>query len=326
MMPSPDAAGDMRSIINMQDQDLAKEEDQEKDDVSCAGGNGDAGAGVGCGGAGGEGDGDGNDDDAVKDDDHDDVPTSACHDIDGAHFIERRLLIPPLNFSMVDEGVFRSGYPHKNNLPFLQTLNLRSVVYLCPDPYAALIVEFLKDHNIKLFQHGIEGTKNLHHVYSRWLKLSPQQGGHTTKSAKETIVSLKEPFVNIPENVIREALKVVLDKRNRPVLIHCRKGKHRTGCLIGCFRKVQNYALTPIFDEYQRFAGTKARVSDQQFIELFDVSPLKRSNSTQHTTTNTTNKRPNTTSWPSTLPCCHHECKRQHLAAMHLSGSSYASS
>eukprot|EP00250_Pteridium_aquilinum_P010407 c19364_g1_i2 orf=276-1160(-) len=294
MMPSPDAAGDMRSIINMQDQDLAKEEDQEKDDVSCAGGNGDAGAGVGCGGAGGEGDGDGNDDDAVKDDDHDDVPTSACHDIDGAHFIERRLLIPPLNFSMVDEGVFRSGYPHKNNLPFLQTLNLRSVVYLCPDPYAALIVEFLKDHNIKLFQHGIEGTK--------------------------------EPFVNIPENVIREALKVVLDKRNRPVLIHCRKGKHRTGCLIGCFRKVQNYALTPIFDEYQRFAGTKARVSDQQFIELFDVSPLKRSNSTQHTTTNTTNKRPNTTSWPSTLPCCHHECKRQHLAAMHLSGSSYASS
>jgi hypothetical protein len=29
--------------------------------------------------------------------------------------------------------------------------------------------------------------------------------------------------------------------------------------------------LTPIFDEYRRFAGSKARLTDQQFIELFDV-------------------------------------------------------
>ena len=39
------------------------------------------------------------------------------------------LLVPPVNFAMVDKGMYRSGYPHDNNFPFLATLGLRSVVY-----------------------------------------------------------------------------------------------------------------------------------------------------------------------------------------------------
>ena len=38
---------------------------------------------------------------------------------------------------------------------------------------------------------------------------------------------------------IGEALSILIDKRNHPVLVHCNKGKHRTGCLIGCMRKLQ---------------------------------------------------------------------------------------
>ena len=53
------------------------------------------------------------------------------------------------------------------------------------------------------------------------------------------------------------------------MLIHCNKGKHRTGCVVGCLRKTQQWSMTSIFDEYRRFAGTKGRVMDQQFIELF---------------------------------------------------------
>ncbi|XP_050208050.1 tyrosine-protein phosphatase DSP1 [Mercurialis annua] len=150
---------------------------------------------------------------------------------------------PPLNFSMVDNGIFRSGFPDSANFSFLQTLELQSIVYLCPEPYPELNMEFLKEHGIKLFQFGIEGHK--------------------------------EPFVNIPEDMIREALKVVLDERNHPVLIHCKRGKHRTGCVVGCLRKLQRWCLSSIFDEYQRFAAAKARVSDQRFMELFDISSLK---------------------------------------------------
>ncbi|KAG1363446.1 putative Tyrosine-protein phosphatase DSP3 [Cocos nucifera] len=69
-----------------------------------------------------------------------------------------------------------------------------------------------------------------------------------------------------------EALRVLLDIRNHPVLIHCKRGKHRTGCLVGCFRKLQNWCLPSVFEEYMRFAAAKARVSDLRFIEMFDVS------------------------------------------------------
>jgi hypothetical protein len=36
-------------------------------------------------------------------------------------------------------------------------------------------------------------------------------------------------------------------------------------------RAAQWWTMTSIFDEYRRFAGSKARLLDFQFIELFDT-------------------------------------------------------
>ncbi|GBG77434.1 hypothetical protein CBR_g23883 [Chara braunii] len=49
------------------------------------------------------------------------------------------LFIPPLNFAMVDKGVYRSGYPNKRNLTFLNKLGLRSVVSWAHHPGPALL-------------------------------------------------------------------------------------------------------------------------------------------------------------------------------------------
>lgn len=38
------------------------------------------------------------------------------------------LLVPPLNFAMVDNGIFRSGFPDSANFDFLKSLGLRSVM------------------------------------------------------------------------------------------------------------------------------------------------------------------------------------------------------
>ncbi|XP_006858403.2 probable tyrosine-protein phosphatase At1g05000 [Amborella trichopoda] len=152
-------------------------------------------------------------------------------------------LRPPVNFSMVDHGVFRSSFPDITNFSFLQILGLRSILYLCPEPYPEANQAFLESHGIKLFQFGIEGHK--------------------------------EPFETIPEETVRKALKVVVDVSNRPLLIHCKRGKHRTGCVVGCLRKLQRWSLDSVLDEYLRFAAAKARASDIQFMKLFDVSSFK---------------------------------------------------
>ena len=75
-----------------------------------------------------------------------------------------------------------------------------------------------------------------------------------------------------------EVLERVLDKTNHPILVHCNKGKHRVGCLVGCLRKIQQWSNASIFDEYRRFAGvgSKLRIADQEFIELFEIRYIYR--------------------------------------------------
>lgn len=152
-------------------------------------------------------------------------------------------VIPPTNFAMVCPGVYRSGYPKAMNHSFLQSLRLKSLIFLCPEDCDDANRKFCKANGVQILQFGINGNK--------------------------------EPFSDMPEPVIRDALHVLLDVRFHPVLIHCNKGKHRTGCLVGCLRKVQRWSLTSIFDEYRRFAGNKVRILDQQFIELFQTSLVR---------------------------------------------------
>ncbi|TPX33998.1 hypothetical protein SmJEL517_g03221 [Synchytrium microbalum] len=135
---------------------------------------------------------------------------------------------------MVAPGIYRSGYPNKKNYPFLKKLKLRSIMYLCPEDYSPENTDFLNMNGIQLFHVKIE------------------------------------PFLEIDQNDIAQALVYILDVRNHPILVHCNKGKHRIGCLVGCLRKLQNWSMTSIFDEYRRFAGTKGRIADQEFIEVFD--------------------------------------------------------
>ncbi|KAJ2715809.1 tyrosine-protein phosphatase siw14, partial [Coemansia spiralis] len=106
---------------------------------------------------------------------------------------------PPENFAMVCPYIYRSGMPKKRNFAYLQKLRLKSVVTLILEEYPAMNQRFLDQNGIKLFQFGVAGNK--------------------------------EPFADIPEDIMCQALLTLMDRRNHPVLIHCNKGKHRTGCL-----------------------------------------------------------------------------------------------
>lgn len=154
-------------------------------------------------------------------------------------------VIPPENFSHVVGEIYRSSFPRPENFAFLQKrIKLKSILVLIPEEYPQENREFMEDAGIKLFQVGMSGNK--------------------------------EPFVNIPSDILTRALEVAINPANHPILIHCNRGKHRTGCLVGCIRRLQNWSLTMIFDEYRRFAFPKARALDQQFIEMYDDHVIKK--------------------------------------------------
>lgn len=148
----------------------------------------------------------------------------------------------PENFSMVVDGVYRSSFPRMDHFAYLKSLGLRSVLVLIPEPYPEENAQFLKENDIRFFQVGMSGNK--------------------------------EPFVHVPHSVITEALEIAINPANHPILIHCNRGKHRTGCLVGCLRRLQDWSLTMIFDEYRRFSFPKSRPLDQQLIELYDDTDI----------------------------------------------------
>ncbi|AET38826.1 putative tyrosine protein phosphatase SIW14 Ecym_3336 [Eremothecium cymbalariae DBVPG len=152
-------------------------------------------------------------------------------------------VIPPENFSHVVGEIYRSSFPRLENFQFLkERIKLKSILVLIPEEYPQENLDFMCGAEIQLFQVGMSGNK--------------------------------EPFVNIPSNLLTKALQIAINPANHPILIHCNRGKHRTGCLVGCIRKLQNWSLTMIFDEYRRFAFPKARALDQQFIEMYDDKEL----------------------------------------------------
>ena len=69
------------------------------------------------------------------DDDNDDEAHKMCLAIidrdvgNGDDCNGEDLFSPPLNFAMVDNGIFRSGFPDSANFSFLQTFGLRSIMY-----------------------------------------------------------------------------------------------------------------------------------------------------------------------------------------------------
>ncbi|EDK45265.1 hypothetical protein LELG_03444 [Lodderomyces elongisporus NRRL YB-4239] len=153
-------------------------------------------------------------------------------------------LTPPENFALVINAIYRSSFPQPTNFSFLKLLKLKSVLCLIPEDYPLLQEQFLASQGIKLFQLPMSGNK--------------------------------EPFVKISSDLITQAIQIVLDPSNQPILIHCNRGKHRTGCLVGVLRRLQNWSKTIIFDEYRKFAAPKERPMDQQFIELYDDREIKR--------------------------------------------------
>ncbi|XP_063932205.1 probable tyrosine-protein phosphatase DG1060 isoform X2 [Zophobas morio] len=135
-------------------------------------------------------------------------------------------LIPPLNFGLVEENLYRSGEPNNLNFPFLEKLKLKKIIYLATELPKKELLIFAEDNDI-----------SLHHL--------SEDPSHNTSSWP------------MSEEVVLNAIQIVLQPDNYPLIIMCNLGRHRTGTLVGCLRKLQRWNLTSIFEEYRRFAGPK---------------------------------------------------------------------
>ena len=148
--------------------------------------------------------------------------------------------IPPQNFGLVENDLYRAAQPNELNFPFMEKLRLRTVINLAPDELPPALLMWIEDQNINLIHLSDDAVK-------------------------------RSPWKPISEETVLEGLRLLLDPMSYPLLVTCNLGRHRTGTLIGCLRKLQGWNLTSILEEYRRHAGQKHRLLNEQFIELFDT-------------------------------------------------------
>lgn len=149
-------------------------------------------------------------------------------------------LIPPANYGSVLPGsIYRSSYPEEKNFDFLEDLRIKTILTLVPEPISPEYQNFMDKAGIQHFHVHIKANKG---------------------------------EVRVDSCEMSRALRLVMDRTNHPILIHCNKGKHRTGCTIACLRRILGMDLDTIRDEYHTYAGVKARFLDEVFFENFDLN------------------------------------------------------
>jgi len=146
--------------------------------------------------------------------------------------------VPPLNFAHVEEGVYRAGQPSSINMPFLESLELRTIVWLA-----------VEEPNESVLAFADENELTIHH-------LGLAEGGN--------------PWDPLTEQCVIDALHHVINSSNYPLLVSCGMGRHRTGTVIGCLRRLQGWNLASALEEYRRFTGSRrSRVVNELHIEAF---------------------------------------------------------
>lgn len=146
---------------------------------------------------------------------------------------------PVVNLGEIVPGIYRSSFPMSGNFEHLRSLGLKTILTLVPQDYPAENIAFMKENHIQHFQIPIPAHKS--------------------------------EDIKIPLQSIANALEVLINPKNYPILVHCNKGKHRTGCITACYRMLNHWSPAAVITEYRKYAGAKARLLDEIFISQFDV-------------------------------------------------------
>lgn len=79
---------------------------------------------------------------------------------------------------------------------------------------------------------------------------------------------------DIPLHMMQSIMSLLVDETNHPVLIHCKQGKHRTGCAVGVLRKYHGWDTRSVLAEYQSYAQPKVRETDMNYLNGFELATL----------------------------------------------------
>ncbi|KAG0170660.1 hypothetical protein DFQ30_002175 [Apophysomyces sp. BC1015] len=147
-------------------------------------------------------------------------------------------LIPPFRYALVEENIFRGGYPKTRNMRFLKRLRLKTILSLIPDKLMPEMQGFCEQQNIHMLHLAVD--------------------------------KMKEDNIPLSYNKTLMALQIIIDPANHPLYIHCLDGADVTGLVVACLRKLQMWSASSAMSEFSRYLHTNVIASEEfEFVENF---------------------------------------------------------
>lgn len=153
------------------------------------------------------------------------------------------IYVPPLRFSMVQPSLYRGAYPREVNFKFLETLQLKTIISLTPNPIT-------KETDPELYNFAKENQIQLIH-------LECAQSGKGKKRG-----------VPLDYEIAIQGLEYIIHNQYQPVYVHCYNGGQVTSLMVACLRKLQFWSAISIFNEFINFT-TNITVNDRSFVDGF---------------------------------------------------------
>lgn len=117
------------------------------------------------------------------------------------------MVIPPIAFSRIADGIYRSAYPAPKSVPFVDSLQLKSIVSLAPSDIKKELRDYCAKRDITICECNVGLNQ--------------------------------EPFVTMSEKSVADAVDFMSDPTNHPVLVFCTTGRSKTSVVVGCYRRYQ---------------------------------------------------------------------------------------
>ncbi|ORX45536.1 protein-tyrosine phosphatase [Hesseltinella vesiculosa] len=129
-------------------------------------------------------------------------------------------MIPPFRFAMVEENLYRGGYPKPRNYRFLKRLRLKTILSLIPEQAAHDLQQFCKEEAIHMLRLKVD--------------------------------RMKEDNITLTYNKTLMAIHIIIDPTNHPIYVHCLDGADVTGLIMACLRRLQRWEQKYAMLEFTR--------------------------------------------------------------------------
>ncbi|CAH01888.1 Oca4p [Kluyveromyces lactis] len=182
------------------------------------------------------------------------------------------MLVPPANFGIPEEGIYRCSKLETINLSFLETLNLNTIIFIGGQIPSNFFKEFFATNGIDYFVIKTSGDSSSLVAPDHKKRQSSANHGETRRKSLcdnchySYTLTDQDDLMLIKSQSIRRIFRILLDVSYHNVLL-----VDKTSAVIGILRKIQKWELSSIISEYRLFTGKNKNYFAETFLELIDI-------------------------------------------------------